>query len=875
MSAFRSPGVRSDWLFLVLIAGVGTAMSLWLWRSVSREEWTRDEVVFLRQVETRHALIRQTLAGYEDSLLAMRVLMSHGGGVEQEKFSRVAQTQLARYPGFLGVQWAPRVGAGERADWERIHAGVLGERGRIWQRTASGQDSVADERPEYYPILLVAPWPQNRHVIGNDALASPLRSVFATAVARDGLALSGILKLVYESGPNDGIVMTCAVPGAAAAAGAGAAPVKGFLLGVFRVEDLLRQPWDRAPGSQVDVMFVDESVARPDRRVLFCQLTAGGGGSWPSEEEFRRAPHQRMELPIAGRKWSVLYRRADHRVTAPTLMPALALAAGLTVTALGANLLFLQMRRARTVERLVQERTAELSESRRQLGALMHALPGLVFRGAYGETLQLTFLSAGVKDLTGYEAAELLGGGAHWRDLIHPEDLRWVRARTRAAIEQGRELQIEYRIRTRDGRQKWILARGRGVKPAKGLPVFEGLAIDITAQKEAEVARLALERKLLEGQKLESLGLLSGGLAHDFNNLLSTILGNAELGQLALPAGHAAGSKLRAIEAAAAHAAELCRLLLAYAGKGRMIVEAVDLSALVEGMRPLLKVSGTPRARLRLELDSGLPPVEADPAQLRQIVLNLVRNAAEALPAEGGEIRIRTLRVEATAEKIRRCVAGTDLRPGEYVCLEVSDNGAGMAPEVCARIFDPFFTTKPAGRGLGLSAVLGIVRGHGGGLCVTTAPGAGSAFHLLLPPGHRHPPATATGLTPAGVPWRHGGRALVIDDEPHVRAVMAEMLRGFGFAPEEFADGRDALDALQTGAEAAELVVLDVLMPGLGGEATLAELRVRHPGLPVLLMSGYTEYGGAPHLAGGGGVRFLPKPFTRAALERELRALLA
>jgi two-component system cell cycle sensor histidine kinase/response regulator CckA len=524
-------------------------------------------VLFTRQVETRHALIQQTLADYEECLLAMRVLMTHGGAVEQEKFSRVARAQLARFPGFLGVQWAPRVPAAARAGWEQINAAVLGGLGRVRERAGGGPDAVAGERADYFPILFVEPLAQNRHVIGTDAAASPLRDVFATAAASRSPAMSGVLKLVYETGPNDGVILACPVWDEAEEA-TGTGEPRGFLLGVFRVADLLVQPWNRVPSSQLDVMFIDESVTRPDRRVLYGHLADGWGGL-PTEEDFRRAPHRRMSLLIPGRTWSVLYRRGAERIYGGSVLPAVALGAGLVVTALASSLLLLQIRRARTVERLVQERTAELSESRRQLDALMQAIPGIVFRGVYRDILYLNFVSAGVKELSGYDAAELLAGGVRWRDLVHPEDLLWVRSRTRAAIEQGRDFQVEYRIRTRAGGQKWMLARGRGLKPADGSPpVVEGLAIDITAQKEAETGRLALERKLLEGQKLESLGLLAGGLAHDFNNLLSTMLGNAELGQLTVPAGHTAGAKFRAIETAATHAAELCRQLLSYAGKG-------------------------------------------------------------------------------------------------------------------------------------------------------------------------------------------------------------------------------------------------------------------------------------------------------------------
>ena len=550
----------------------------------------------------------------------------------------------------------------------------------------------------------------------------------------------------------------------------------------------------------------------------------------------------------------------------------MALLGGLAVTLLGSVLLVSLLRRTRIIQQEVSTRTAELSESRRQLSTLMDALPGMAFRGAYEHNLSLTFISEGALALTEYEPAEFLAGKIRLRDLVHPDDLAQVQAATRAALETRRTLDVECRIRTRSGLEKWVLARGRGVAQVGGVPVFEGLAIDITAQKSAEAARLMLERKLLEGQKLESLGLLAGGIAHDFSNLLSTVLGNAELARLGLTLGQPVEGKLRAIESAAARAADLCRQMLAYAGKGELVVAPADLSALVEEMVPLLRASNSRLDGLRLEFARGLPAVAVDATQIRQIVMNLVLNAADAIPVSRGEIHLTTGLAPVTPETLLRCVAGADLPPGDYVFLEVRDNGAGMTPEVLARIFDPFFTTKVTGRGLGLSATLGMVRGHGGALSVASAPGAGTCFRLLLPPVMGAPVAAMVAGNGPTNRWRGEGRVLVVDDQMQVRFVMAEMLRSFGFAPVEAADGKEAIAAFRDEPDI-DLVVLDLVLPDMSGEQTLASLRSLRPSVKVLLMSGYAEEEAVRRLAAGGAVRFLGKPFTRATLERELRAL--
>ncbi len=858
---------------LVMLAGVGT--SFWLWRNAQAAAEAHEELAFSQQVTARHALIRETLEGYEECLMAMRVFMTHGRAIDQAKFAAVAREQLARHPGFLGLQWAPRVRAEERAAWEAAQAGRLGSAGRIRERPrGGGRDVVAGPRAEYFPVLLVEPFVSNQQVVGSDAAASPLRSVFAAATATGAPALSGRFKLVYEVEAGDGIVMVCPVLERDGEAG-NAAGVQGFLLGVFRVADLLVQPWNRAPGEWLDVMFVDEAVTRADRRMLYYHQPKGSREEIPTEAELRHGPHRVASLRVAGRSWTILYRRA---VVPPALTlgsPLMALVAGLAVTLLGSSLLLSHFRRTRTIEREVRQRTEELSESRRQLSALMQALPGMAFRGTYEEGLSLTFVSEGALDLTGYEPGDFIEGRIHLREIVHPEDLARVRARTREAIGERTEFEVEYRVRTRDGSEKWVLSRGRGIYARGEPPIFEGLAIDITAQKSAETARLALERKLLEGQKLESLGLLAGGIAHDFNNLLSTVLGNAELARLAVAPGHEVEAKLRAIESAAVRAAELCRQMLAYAGKGKFVVEPTDLSALGEEMVPLLKVSIAHLAGLRLELPRGIPAVSADATQIRQIVMNLVLNAADAIADRGGEIVLRTGVTAVTAETLVPCVVGADLPPGDYVFLEVSDDGTGMPPEVLGKIFDPFYTTKFSGRGLGLAAVLGIVRGHGGALAVTSVPGGGTTFRLLFPPVAEPAPAAKGEGESRASRWRRTGDVLVVDDEMQVRFIMAEMMRSFGFTPTEAADGAEAIASLRKNPTGFEVVVLDVLMPGLSGEQTLAALRELNPGVRVLLMSGYSEEDVVRRLGATGPVRFLGKPFTRAALERELRALLA
>jgi signal transduction histidine kinase/CheY-like chemotaxis protein len=396
---------------------------------------------------------------------------------------------------------------------------------------------------------------------------------------------------------------------------------------------------------------------------------------------------------------------------------------------------------------------------------------------------------------------------------------------------------------------------------------------EITERKIAEAERVAMERKLLETQKLESLGVLAGGIAHDFNNLLTGIVGNAGLVRLELPPDTPPAAHIRQIESAALRAAELCQQLLAYAGKGRFLVESLDLNELIEGTLSLLRLSVGKQAHLQLELGRALPAVMADATQIRQIVMNLVINAADAIGAQPGVITLHTGCRYVRATEFAAWAADPGLPEGEYAFLEIGDTGCGMPPETLRRIFEPFFTTKFAGRGLGLAAVLGIVRGHRGALQVTSELGRGSVFTLFLPAGSAQLPVES-GAPPAAAAWQHSGTVLVVDDEECVRTVTEYVLATFGFDTVPAADGEAALAAFAAKPDRFVFVLLDLILPGISGRKVLDRLREIRPDVPVLLVSGYSENDSASPFAADGVTAFLQKPYTRETLERKLRALL-
>ncbi len=403
-------------------------------------------------------------------------------------------------------------------------------------------------------------------------------------------------------------------------------------------------------------------------------------------------------------------------------------------------------------------------------------------------------------------------------------------------------------------------------------PIIQAIVRDIGAQKRAEADRAALERQLFQAQKMESLGVLAGGIAHDFNNLLMGVLGHAGLALEQLNPLHPARRNLEAIQKAGQRAADLTRQMLAYSGRGQFVVRNLDLTAQVEEMLHLLEVSLPKTVVLKLDLRRGLPAISADAAQIQQVIMNLVINAAEAIGEASGLITLATGAQHLDAAMIQALLVGQDVAPGSYVFLEVSDTGCGMDPETIGRIFEPFFTTKFTGRGLGLSAIMGIVRGHKGALKVYSEVGRGTTFKVLFPAqGLLQEPATPAS---GEVAWRGTGLVLVVDDDETVRSVARQTLELKGFDVLEAEDGLVALTLLQQrGAEVA-LVLLDMTMPHLGGEATFREMRQIQPEIRVILSSGYNEQEAMSRFMGKGLKGFLQKPYGPRELLAKVQSVL-
>jgi PAS domain S-box-containing protein len=456
------------------------------------------------------------------------------------------------------------------------------------------------------------------------------------------------------------------------------------------------------------------------------------------------------------------------------------------------------------------------------------------------------------------------------RRTIHPEDRPAVYAAYDRAREE--EYDLQYRIVRPDGDVRWIRDRCFHVASEDGVVTrVADVIMDITDRKRENEERRRLEEQMREAQKLESLGVLAGGIAHDFNNLLMGVLGNAGLALAELPPGSPVRQTVEQIERAALRAAELTNQMLAYAGKGRLVVEPVDVTHLVEEMAHLLSAAISKKAVLAYDLDRNLPAVEGDATQLRQIVMNLITNASDALGDAAGVIRIRTALADASEQAAALERGAGPAAGGEFVVVEVSDTGCGMDADTRERIFDPFFTTKFTGRGLGLAGVLGTVRGHRGAVMVESEPGRGTRVRVLLPaaavtaPAARAPEPVPDGSALAGT-------ILVVDDEEAVRAVARAVLERAGFTVLTAADGPEGIDAFRANPDGIDLVLLDMTMPSLSGAEVLGALRAVREDVRVVLSSGYSDDETRSRLPGLAG--FIQKPYRPAELMAAVRDAL-
>lgn len=518
--------------------------------------------------------------------------------------------------------------------------------------------------------------------------------------------------------------------------------------------------------------------------------------------------------------------------------------------------------RCAELERELQ--AVRLSEKRLQ-AFLEFAAQGVI---AVDHCGQIVMVNAKTEEMFGYTRDELIGERL---ELLLPSRYREVHLDHRAgyfAHPRTRPMGLGMDLwgARKDG-SEFPVEISLSYVDESGSRVALGFITDITERKRQD-------EQLRHTQKLESLGVLAGGVAHDFNNLLTGVMGNASLTLEWLASSHPARSFLEQIITTSQRAADLTRQLLAYAGKGRFVITDLDLSELVREISSLIEASIPKTVQLRLDLQDGLPLIEADASQIQQLVMNIIINAAEAIGENAnGTVLVTTGVQHVDAQYAHTLRAEAPIPPGKYIYLEVNDTGKGMDDETLGKIFDPFFTTKFTGRGLGLAAASGIVRGHRGAMKVYSTPGKGSTFKVLFPATGRDRHTDENALAKSDLSG--SGVVLVVDDEAVVRQTAKAALQRYGYVVLSAEDGQSAVDMYREMADRITVVLLDMTMPGLSGEETLRLLQSIRPDVRVVLTSGYNQSEAVRRFTGKRLAGFIQKPYTAAQLAERIKSAVA
>jgi PAS domain S-box-containing protein len=811
------PDLPVAWLALTAGLVVAGVVGVIQWRDAALLAATEREF----HAEQRAEAVQ---IGVERSLHMLDVVAAFIAATppDEDAFTRFAEPLVRRDPALVAVGHNVLVTGAARARYEAEraarHPGF-----RLTERRA-GELVPAAERAEYVVVQFIAPIAENRKALGFDIASEPVRAAAISATRSSGVrTASAPIHLVQDDVDQHGFLAIEPVGDDA------------FAVGVFRVPDILRASLQSLEPVDVDV-WVTDVTAEPHTLYRWSgaeRRLHPAAGSPPAGAGHR-------DVQVAGRTWRLAFTSSSAATLPPVGVPLFIVAAS--------AFLFVLLRGRERERRLA-------AESADRLELALEA----VTSGSWDWSLsrQQVVLSRSWLSGLGYSISTETHGEGFWRDTLHPDD----RGAWQAALDthlDGSESVFVARGRRRasDGSWRWYQDRGRVVeRDARGVAVrIVGAGTDIGADVEREERDRAREQSHRRAQRMESLGLLAGGVAHDFNNLLVPILGSVDEVDLALPGDSPALRAVASIRTAAQHAADLTRQMLDYVGRSSSELRPVDAGDVLRELAALLRASVPRRLDVGVDVEDGLPQVVADLGQLKQVVLNLAMNAADSQPGSG-EVRVRVFAgaPEGTA------VVGRLPSP-RGVCLEVRDAGPGL-PDDLDTLFDPFFTTRDGGRGLGLAVVQGVVQAHDGGIAVVSTP-QGSTFQVWLPlapaPTPSAPPVVADGAD-AGP-----RRVLIVDDDEEVRWVLRRALAAAGHVVAEAEDGMVALDAADR--DPFDVVVLDLEMPRMGGLEALPGLLERLPHARIILCSGYSSERVGPDVRSHPRVSWLDKPFRMQRL---------
>ncbi|MFQ5524830.1 MAG: CHASE domain-containing protein [Thermoanaerobaculia bacterium] len=839
----------------------------------------REQAEFQRRAEIMARTLEQTVLSKRDITQSIVSLYAIRDQIDRDEFQVFVQEAFERHPDLHGLSWNALVPRDRRDSVEEAVRQDRFAEFRITERNAEGEMVAAQDRDEYVVVFYLEPYEGNEEALGFDLASDPARAR-ALAEARDTgqTVATPPIFLVQKGEGKPGFLFIAPIYRRGSlhdTPDRRRRNLHSFVSAVFVAEQMVEEAFASFQGEDIEYEIIDTSDPE-NARVLYSDRTSHQAAGVPARLVWS------TDLEIGGRRWTARFRPGPGYTSGAQWGKVWAiLAGGLFFTSLLGAFLLVVAGRASTMESSNEELRREILERERAEAALSASeeqFRAVFENAAVGVAVvdadeHPSISNAALQRMLGYSGEEL--AAMKFAEFTHPEDVD-------ADLQQFRKLtagtlphyEMEKRYTTKSGETIWGYLTVSLVRDPEGEPLFAiGMVQDITERKKAEEERIKLETKVQQAQKLESLGVLAGGIAHDFNNVLVGVLSNASVALAELAPSVPARAHVKDIEVSAQRAADLANQLLAYSGRGKFVIEEVDLSDLVAETAQLVEVAVSKKVKVEYDLGENLPSVEADPTQLRQVVLNLITNGAEAIGDASGVVAVRTGQIEYKADSQPLSPDARELPQGDYVFVEITDTGGGMDEETRERIFDPFFTTKFTGRGLGLAAVLGIVRGHSGAIEVESEPGCGTRVSVLFP-GCGKPVSKRQDRIATDSAWTGDGTVLLVDDEEVVRIVGSRMLKVLGFSVLTAADGVEALEIFRDRADDIVLVVLDLAMPRMGGQETFAEIRRIKKDAKVLLSSGYNEEATSSRFEESGVAGFVQKPYLLDVLRERLRAAL-
>ncbi len=884
-------------IVVALIVLVGFTASIGLWSNTMSTETDRITAEFQQRAQTRAHITREHIAIYPEIMQNLSTIASFNHPIFRAILDVSFGQLIARHPSISILEWVPHIKNEDRAAFEHRVSTQLSQPFAIRQRQPDNTFIVAPEADYYYPIQLAVPTLGNESIIGYDIRSAPTAPRLNLARESGRLVATPQFTIAQASGPEDKPAVVLIMPVFSINDQTGNTEFRGFVQCILQIHSSLAQIHQNGTDEALLIYYDDASATGEERRIMYANLAGvepvinNSTSVPPPLEANATTPDVVIEdLAVGGRDWRfIAVMNPQWAAAQRTAIPALLLAGGILGTLLLALLVNTMLVRNREIEATVERRTADVVRARQLLekditrrvvvekslrenetllrGLLDNSTSAIFIKDLRG---RYTLFNQQYQNMLGRSAQEIFGQTDH--DLFSAELVKLFTEKDREIIETGVPKKYEFQQDVRGTSHTDLVQKFPLLDTAGKVYAICGIVTDISYRAAAEAERQQLQRQSESSQRLESLGVLAGGIAHDFNNILTTILGHASL--IRKQGGNvlAHTDQLTKIETAVRRASELCEQMLTYAGQKVHRLTLVDFNAIIRDTIVLLSSSLPKNIQLPLQLNPQLHAVKADTTQLRQIVMNLVINAADALGDKPGTITLQTFEQDFTATELGAAAGSPALTPGPYTVFRVSDTGPGIDPATLPRIFEPFYTTKFHGRGLGLSTVLGIVQNHEGGLVVESSPEKGTTFSILLPFTNQPPPLPAA--TPASATeTTFSGCALVVDDEDSVREVTVAALEMSHLVVHEASSGAEAIELYRQLHTQIDIVLLDMTMPGLSGSETLVALQQIDPDVQAVILSGYSQKEARERLGDLRIAAFLQKPFELDKLLHTLGTL--